>query len=154
MTDSDSKAAAFAFLNEHTAGVLSTLSADGAPHARTIYYAADDAFAIYFMTLTGTRKIDDINGDGRAAFVVSSEDKPRTLQIEGTIANLTETATITPVVRRLSDIMQAKGFLSAPLTHLDPGHSIVFYKLTPTWVRFGDFTDGIGDKIVFTEIPV
>lgn len=154
MTDPAKKAAALSFLNAHAAGVLATLSKDGAPRARTVYYAAGEDFAIYFLTLSKTRKIGDIEHNPRAAFVVSSEEMPQTIQIEGTVEDLTETATITPAIERLSQIMQKHGVLSAPLSHFSSGDKIVFYKLTPTWVRWGDFTDGIGDEAIYSEFPV
>lgn len=142
-----------AFLQKHSVGVLATLSPDGTPRARTVYYATDDSFGVYFCTLTGTRKVEDIARNVHGAFVVSDEDTPQTIQIEGTILDLTETATINDVVRTLSDKFMERGTQFAPLTHLDPG-KIAFYKLTPTWVRFGDFTDGFGADKTFTELSL
>lgn len=150
MTD-DTKAAALQFLQERSLGVLATLSPTGTPRARTVYYATDASLSIYFCTLTHTRKIEDIAHDAHGAFVVSDDTSPKTLQIEGTIEDLTETATITPVVQTLIATFMKHGTDFAPLTHLDPG-TIVFYKLTPTWIRFGDFTDGFGAQKTFTEL--
>ncbi len=141
------------FLKEHSLGVLATLSPDGAPRARSVYYAADDDCNIYFCTLAGTRKVADIAVHAQAAFVVSTSDAPQTVQLEGTITDLTETATITDEVRSLLDTLMEHGTHFAPLTHLDPG-KVAFYKLTPTWIRFGDFTDGFGADKSFTQIPV
>jgi hypothetical protein len=101
------------------------------------------------MTLTGTRKVIDIESNTHAAFVVSSEEAPQTLQIEGTLSDLTETAVIDSVTRALIAKTQERGSSFAPLTHFDSGQ-VRFYKLTPTWVRWGDFTDGFGsDKSLF-----
>lgn len=144
---------ALSFLKKHSVGVLATLSPDSTPHARTVYYAADDSYNVFFFTLTSTRKVKDIAHDAHAAFVVSDENAPQTIQIEGTISDLTETATIDDVIRRLSDTSMKHGTHFAPLTHLDPG-KIVFYKLTPTWVRIGDFTDGVSSDASFTEISL
>jgi len=152
MTEEQKKAAT-SFLTSHAVGVLATLSPEGTPRARTVYYSADDSFGVYFCTLTGTRKIEDIAQDVHGAFVVSSEDTPQTIQLEGTIADLTETATINDVIQKLSDKIMERGTHFAPLTHLDAG-TIAFYKLTPTWVRWGDFTDGFGADKTFTEISL
>lgn len=152
MTESG-KAAAASFLHTHSVGVLATLSPNGTPRARSVYYATDDSFSIYFWTLTSTRKTEDIATNAYGAFVVSDENTPQTLQIEGTISDLTETATINDVIHRLSEKFMERGTHFAPLTHLDSG-KIVFYRLTPTWVRFGDFTDGFGSDKTFTEIPL
>lgn len=144
---------ALEFLKTQEAGVLATLSEEGSPRARTVYYAADDAFNIYFFTLVGTRKVEEAARDARAAFVVFSSATPRTVQIEGTLEDLTETATMDEHVRTLSDRMLSRGLFSTPVTHLDPG-KITYYKLSPTWVRWGDFTKGEGTAAVLTEIPL
>lgn len=152
MTD-DKKSEALAFLKSRTLGVLATLSPTGAPRARTVYYAADDSFSVYFCTMTGTRKVEDMNANTLAAFVVSEEDAPKTIQIEGTITNLTNVAVVTDEVRELLSRVMERGPFFAPITHLDPG-APELYKLTPTWVRFGDFTDGIGTDASLFEIPL
>lgn len=150
---SPGNADALSFLEKHSVGVVATLSSDTTPRARTVYYASDDSFSVYFFTLSGTRKVEDIAKNAHAAFVVSDETTPQTIQIEGTLSNLSDTATITAVVQKLTTTFTERGVQFAPLTHLDPG-KIVFYKLTPTWVRFGDFTNGFGADNVFTELPL
>lgn len=149
----DTTASARTFLTSHSLGVLSTLSPEGVPHARTMYYAADDHFNVFFLTTSGTRKVTDITHSAVAAFVVSNEDSPQTIQIEGTITDCTETATIDPVTHNLLNTLRARGEHFAPVTHLDMD-GIRFYKLTPTWVRWGDFTHGQGTDAVLVEIPL
>jgi len=139
------------FLKNHAVGVLATLSPAGEPHARTVYYASNDMFEVFFLTLSGTRKVEDINDNHRAAFVVSDNATPQTLQIEGTISELTDTAEIDTVVKKLMDIFTSKGEHFAPLTHLDPGR-VLFYKLSPEWIRRGDFTKSAGTDEAFTLI--
>ncbi len=149
----DPKTGALALLKEETTGVLATISSDGSPRARTLYFTSDDAFNIFFLTFSGTQKVSEINADHRAAFVVSAPEKPQTLQIEGTISELTDTAVISPVVRILMDTLMKGGPHFAPLTHLDSGR-VLFYKLTPSRVRFGDYTHGEGTEEVLLEIPL
>lgn len=149
MNDS-SKQAALTFLKTHTLGTLATLSEQG-PRARTVYYVPNDQFEVFFFTLAGTRKVKDINADHRAAFVVSDETAPRTLQMEGTLLELPDTTIADPMVKELLDTLMEHGHHFAPLTHMDAS-SILFYKLTPTWVRWGDFTVADGSDQVFTTI--
>lgn len=152
MTDTDQKIRALAFLKACRTGVLATISPEGAPRARTIYYEPDDAFAVYFLTLDHTRKVADLRREPRAAFVISDDQAPDTLQIEGVVRDLTESASIDPAVRGLMETLQEKGAQFAPITHLDPGHHVRFYKLVPSWIRFGDFV-AQGDDAVFSELP-
>lgn len=151
-TDTEGKRdEALSFLVDHDAGVLATVSHAGEPHARMVYYTCDDAFNVYFITLKKTRKVADISSNSRAAFVVSEMEVPRTLQVEGTIEDLTNTATVDAVlvdfIRRLMD----KKPYGIPLSHFD-GDELVFYRLTPNWIRWGNFTFGQGTDQVLMRI--
>jgi|TARA_R110000824_G_scaffold401771_1_gene615623 hypothetical protein len=151
MKDIDPKVAAHSFLTSNSLGVLATLSQDGNPRARSVYYATDDNFAIYFVTLAGTRKIEDLAHHTKGAFVVSDESIPATLQIEGTIENASHTPAPSDAVRSIFDILLKRGGHFTPLTRLDTG-VVHMYKLTPTWIRWGDFSARGGSDAVFNEL--
>lgn len=142
---------ALSFLVNHDAGVLATVSRDGQPGARMVYYTADDSFNLYFMTLKNTRKVADLAANVRAAFVVSDMDTPQTIQIEGNVADLTDTATLDPLLSDFVKRLSSHQSYNIPLTHLDASE-IRFYKFTPTWIRWGDFTFGQGTDTVLTKI--
>ena len=152
MNDS-SKQTALTFLKDRTLGTLATLSGDGTPRARTIHYVASDAFEIYFITLAGTRKVEDINANHLGSFVVYDDAVPRTVQIEGTISEQADTTIGDPYMQQLLGILEAKGDHFAPLTHLD-ANTVLFYKLTPTWVRYGNFAGTDGTDAALVEIPL
>ena len=142
---------ALSFLVDHPTGVLSTVTADGQPRARLIYYTCDDAFNVFFITLKSTRKVTDIAANNKAAFVVSETEIPRTLQMEGTIADLTDTATVDPLLADFVHTLMSHTKYGIPLSHFDASE-LHFYKLTPEWVRWGDFTFGKGTDQVLTTI--
>lgn len=142
---------AISFLVDHSTGVLATVSKAGQPRARLIYYTCDDSFNVYFITLKNTRKVSDIASESRAAFVVSETDIPRTLQMEGTIADLTDTATIDPLLTDFVRRLMSHKKYGIPLSHFDT-NELGFYKLTPEWVRWGDFTSGQGTGEVLIEV--
>ena len=148
--DTDFRSQALAFLKAHQTGVLATANASG-PHARTVYFASDKAFNIYFVTHADTRKWADLEADPHAAFVVSHEKVPQTLQLEGTVTNLTKTALIDPALVDLTLVLLSNTNYFAPLTRFNPS-DMVFLKLTPTWIRWGDFTQGLGTATVLREI--
>lgn len=142
---------ALSFLVNHDTGVLATVSGSGEPRARMVYYTCDDFFNVYFITLTKTRKTGDLASHPRAAFVVAETDIPRTLQLEGVVSDLTETATndamLVGFIRRLMDVKP----YGIPLSHFDAS-AMRFYRLAPNWVRWGDFTFGQGTEEVLSEI--
>lgn len=151
MTNSTKKEEALAFLKAHTLATLATVSADGYPRARLVYYACDDLFNLYFLSLANTRKVADIRANPKAAIVVSSDDKQHMLQVEGTFEEMTDTATFGPMIAELSKNLFPENAPSAPITHMDQGKP-VFFKLVPTWIRWGNFTTGHGNTEVFEEI--
>jgi hypothetical protein len=71
--------------------------------------------------------------------------------MEGAFEEMTDTATFGPMLSQLTTHLFPKGDISAPVTHLDTAHP-VFFKFTPTWIRFADFTAGNGNKEVFSLI--
>lgn len=142
---------ALAFLKTHEAGVLATIAEAGTPRARLVYYTCDDDFTIYFLTLKSTRKANDLSTHKEVAFVVSDMEPPKTLQVEGKAEDLTKTAVndelLTTFIRRL----MSHTTFGIPLERLD-ADVITFYRVTPSWIRWGDFTFGQGTKHVLTEI--
>lgn len=151
MTEIDTKTQAHSFLAHNTFGSLATVSKEGTPRVRSLYYATDDTFAVYFVTLTGTRKVEDLAHNTSAAFVVSDENTPATLQIEGSVENITDTAVLNETVHNILATLMKKGEHFAPVTHMDTAR-VEFYKLTPTWVRFGNFVIGEGNSEVFSDV--
>lgn len=151
MTDSEKREEALAFLKGHSLATLATVSADSHPRARLVYYVSDDSFTIYFLSLANTRKVADIHANPRAAIVITDDDKQRTLQIEGVFEEMTDTATFGPMITELSRHLFPENAPEAPLTRMDHGKP-VFFKLVPTWIRWGNFTIGQGNTEVFAEI--
>lgn len=145
---------ALTFLVGHVTGVLATHStgvAGGTPRARLVYYTCDDAFNVYFITLANTRKVEDLGKDPHAAFVVAEPEIPRTIQMEGIVTDLTESATIDPMLSDLMHTLMSNEHYGAPLARFDTS-TLKFYRLSPTWVRWGDFTFGHGTDKVLSEI--
>lgn len=142
---------ALQFLIAHETGVLATAAPDGKPHARLVYYTADDSFNVYFITLAHTRKVGDIARNPHAAFVVSEPEPPRTLQIEGSVTDLTDTATLDPLLTDFVRRLMGHERFGIPLARFDSSQ-LKFFTLTPSWVRWGDFTFGQGTDTVLTKI--
>lgn len=142
---------ALAFLAQNETGVLATISPEGKAHARLVYYTSDDSFNLYFMTLANTRKVADIAVHPHVAFTVFDSVVPKTLQVEGIVTDLTDTATNDPMLVTFLQKLIPKTPYGIPLEHLDSA-VIRFFKITPDWVRFGDFTYGKGTDVVLVEV--
>ena len=147
----EKKGEALAFLRAHTTGVLSTISEAGNPRSRLLYYTCDDAFNVYFITLANTRKAADLHAHPKASFVTFDTEVPRTLQLEGDVSDLSETATNDPLLVHFVEMLMSHNTYGIPMERFDAA-KMVFYKITPTWIRWGDFTIGEGTDEVFTTI--
>lgn len=147
----DKRDDALSFLVQNETGVLATLSEEGTPRARLVYYTCDDSFNIYFITLANTRKVADLKKNPHAAFVVAQLDVPRTIQLEGVATDLTDTAEIDPTLIDFVQRLLSHEKFGIPITRFDPSE-LRFFKITPTWVRWGDFTFGTGTNEVLTEV--
>lgn len=145
---------ALAFLKSHNTGVLATVSAKGDAHASTVYYAADDEFNVYFLTLADTRKYDALRAHPQVAFTVSVPDVPQTLQLEGVAMDISLDPDAAQKKDELFEVLNANRWFYAPITKLDPATVMIIW-VRPTWVRWADyaFADA-GTQHVFKEIPL
>jgi len=73
----------FNFLNEHHAGVLSSVTPDNNPHGVVVYYAIDHDFRIHILTKTGTRKYENLVHNDHAMLTVFDPDTQTTAQVSG-----------------------------------------------------------------------
>lgn len=80
------------FLKQHTAGTLSTVTADGDPHGAVIYYSIDDEFIVRFTTKRKTRKFDNLTFRNRAMLVVYEASSQTTVQVMGIVEEISNEA--------------------------------------------------------------
>lgn len=142
---------ALAFLRSHSLGSLATISPEGMPRVRAVYYACDESLSVYFLTLENTRKVADIHADPHAAFTVTDASANQTIQIEGVFEEITDTATFGPILSELTARLFPEGQPAAPITHMDKAKP-VFFKLVSSWVRFGDFSESSVSEKAFTVV--
>jgi len=147
------RGAALAFLRAQELGVLTTVSAEGDPRARLVYYAVGDDFSVYFVTHAQTRKALDLAHNPRASFVVADEAVPQTAQVEGTVTNLTDQTTVDPMLATLTERLLSNTVYGAPLMRFDPD-TLLYFRLIPHFVKWGDFTQGHTTDEVIATVPL
>jgi len=144
---------AIAFLKNHNAGVLATVSREGNPQASIIYYVADDDFNIYFFTKIHSRKYESIAANHKAAFTIGREDVPQTLQIEGIVTELVGDGDKAEHVQQIMEMLMKTNQRFIPIAKMDADNVVMW--LEPKWIRWGDFSaPGIGNENLFADIPV
>lgn len=150
-TQNIKKADALAFLKSYNTGVLSTLSPGGTPRSRTVYYVCGEDFSIYFLTLISTRKVEDVRHHAEVAFSVSNDAVPQSIEIEGVAKDVSDLPVSDATVHAIFEQLQSNAKYQAPLTHFDAA-VVKLYRITPTWIRWGDFTSGKHTSEVLFEL--
>jgi general stress protein 26 len=118
-------------------GVISTVSAEGKPEAASMYYISDRALNIYFITRSASRKFQNLKNNTQAAFVISSEHPPKTIQLEGAVAEVVDPDEQLTYYQKLS--AQAANSMEMPPVDQMVAGEMVLMKMSTNWARFGSF---------------
>ncbi len=128
-------------------GVLAVEMLDGSPHGATVHFAhTDSPLTFYFETYRDYRKAEPLFGKEttRASFVIGCDEKTmKTLQLDG-VAEL-----IKPEEKETYDAVYFGKFPEKKEKSKDP--KFVFFKFTPTWWRFTDWTAPEGQRITVSH---
>lgn len=134
------------YIKTQRVGVLAVEMLDGSPHAATVHFAhTENPLVFYFETYREYRKAEPLFGRDktRASFVIGSdESNMRTLQLDGIIELLKPTEEVGVSVY-LGKFPEKKEKSKDP--------KFVFFKFTPTWWRFTDWTNPQGKIILLSE---
>ncbi len=119
-----------AFIHARKLGVVSSVSANGAPEAALVNLAVTDELELIFYALQDTRKCINLRRDPRIAVVVGWDDD-RTLQYEG-IAD----EPMDPELETFKQIYAASRPNAAAQMQW-PG--LTFFRVRPKWLRLSDY---------------
>lgn len=136
------RAAFVGFVRSQGWGVVASLGQDGGPQAAFLAVAATDAGELVFDARASSRKVANVARDPRVAVTVGGTDGT-TVQCEGTADVLSGADRRRCAAAYVAAFPQFAGSL------LDDG--IVLLRVTPVWVRYGDFREG---RSVMTVVDV
>lgn len=71
---------ALKFIKEQSVAVLATTSINGEPQAATMSFFIDDDFTFYFISMNGSKKLDNLKNNDKVAIVVGFGPQPMTVQ--------------------------------------------------------------------------
>jgi uncharacterized protein len=142
-----------AFLAEHTTLTLATVGPGAAPAAAAVFYAADDALNLYFLSEERTEHGRNLLANVSVAGTIQADGQDwrtiRGLQVRGEarVVKTAELAHATTVYGRRFAFVAAllagqsgPGVLSGPLARAR------FWVLRPAWMRLTDNTVRFGYK--------
>ncbi|MDH5596639.1 MAG: pyridoxamine 5'-phosphate oxidase family protein [Candidatus Peregrinibacteria bacterium] len=137
----ENKIKALKFLQEHERAVISTISDGGELESAFVFYFADDAFNLYFMTKRQTRKCTNVQANGKISFVVVDEPNMRTLQGTGEASEVVDSESNQEIFSKLIRVI-ARNVKDWPPPISKLGESdAVFIRIKPHWLRMADFSN-------------
>lgn len=144
-----------AFLAQHNTMTLATVDQGGAPQAAAVFYAADDALDLFFLSSPNSRHSANLTRQPRVAASIQADNQAwqaiQGLQIEGVarlVDGVAETAHAVWVYTGRYDFLRSllDGADGGPAALRGPLASSRFYVLRPAWIRLIDNTLGFGHK--------
>jgi hypothetical protein len=139
---------AFRYLQEHHVLTLATVW-EGRPHAAALFYVADEAGRLYFLSNPASRHAQALAQNTRVAVTIQGEQVNwrtiRGLQIEGIAEPVVEAEEREGALRRYLARFPELQDLTDCAVRTALAEATV-YCITPRWVRWIDNTKGFGHK--------
>ena len=143
------------FLAQHNTMTLATANADGTVQAAAVFYAADEAFNLIFLSSPKSRHSINLASQPRVAATIQADNQAwqtiQGLQIEGTAQGVEGPAELAQAVRVYAGRFEflrslLGGDVGGPAVLRGPLARSHFYVLRPAWIRLIDNTQGFGHK--------
>lgn len=130
-------------------GTISTVS-NSKPEAATVYFVYSTALNVYFITRKASRKYRNIQTNPNVAFVITTENPAKTIQLEGTAEEASPNEQ-SKYFSHLVSIASERNFMP-PVSQLNDSE-MVFMKINTSWICMGNFeVMKEGDKFVETKL--
>lgn len=136
------------FLQTNLLGVLSTVSADGLPHAAPIYFVSSFTYELYFITARGTQKCKNIEYKNDVVLTVVDDSRTETIQVRGKAVEAPDM--IDNTLRQLAEKLHyGSGFLDKlPVLKYKDQDKVVM-RILPSEIRLRRYTEyAFVEKIV------
>lgn len=136
-----------AFMREHQMAVQASVSSSGAPQAAVVGIVVTDELEIFFDTLAASRKAQNLRDAPRIALVIGGPAKgeERTVQYEGVADE--------PVGADLARLKALYFQYFPDGRDREALPDITYVRVTPTWIRFSDFSRSPWDIVEFDFHP-
>lgn len=144
------------YLAAHNSMTLATVGPDAAPQAAAVFYAADEALNLYFLSSPTSRHSQNLLRQPRVAATVHADGQAwqaiQGLQIEGTASQVEDAAELAHALWVYAGRFEfVRGLLvdaseAGPAALRGPVASSRLYVLRPSWIRLIDNTQGFGHQ--------
>lgn len=129
------------FLQSQKLAVIATCaSGNASPESALIAYCEDDELCLYFQSGKGTRKVKNIRANPLVSLVIGLDMGLITMQYEGSADPL----------ESFEDLKACKELFiqkNSPTTPDYFNENTIFYKVSPVWIGFSDYTSPSEPKV-------
>ncbi len=126
-------------LDKESTLCLSTSSRKGVPESAIVYYSTDNDSNFYFLTKELTRKKQHLDENNEVSLLLSDHESCSTLQIQGKAKELvTNKEKISAFNSLIKIIGEGTECWPPPIGRVEMGN-LCLYKVTPYWMRLGNF---------------
>ncbi len=129
------------FIKGNSLGVLSTINRTGVINGAAVYYVVDGNDYIYILTRSESAKARGVMSHGQVAFTVHEAGTMKVAQIQG-MAEIEQDQTTKAWV--FDQIVRPKTIRGEthlpPVTKLESSGSYIIIKITPTNIRYNNYT--------------
>lgn len=142
------------YLCKLSIAVLSTVDSDNKPHSAAMFFTVDEDLNFFLMTKSTTKKYLNCEKNKNVALTVIDPHVIKTVQVHGAIERVTDTEVTTKVIVALEEKNAVGGisYWPPPLSKIQEGE-IVILKVTPTWLRYADYSNPAAkEQDVFHQI--
>jgi hypothetical protein len=133
------------FMRGHSLAVQSSVSASPAPQAAVVGFVINNEFEIIFDTLETTRKVHNLRGNPKIAFVIGGllAGDERTVQYEGVADE-----PVGPELDRLKELY-FETFPDGRQRQNWPG--LIYVRVRPMWIRYSDYNRNPPEIVEFNS---
>ncbi|HEX8965142.1 MAG TPA: pyridoxamine 5'-phosphate oxidase family protein [Patescibacteria group bacterium] len=138
-------------LSSHNVAVVSIITPENTPYGACLYYIIDHNLNFFFLTKFNTKKAEYLQKNNNVALTIVDPIAHITFQAQGKVESVEDPEMHVYIMRRISELVSKdKGPAQTPSSKMPTDGAFVF-KVTPNWLRYGDFTKSIPEEI-FTQI--
>lgn len=131
----ENKQEALNFAKNNRLGVVSGINEEKL-YSSLVYILVEDDFSVYFITKQSSRKYEVFSKDARAAFVIGLQDSPVSVQLQGTIIELSLDEGGAVYLQQLLEVANSSSHWPTVM-HM-PGKEFAVFKFVPITGKFYD----------------
>ncbi len=130
-----------AFLKKNTLGTLATVGENGSLQLSTLFFIIEDAYVVYFVTKTSTRKYINIARNPNTTILIANAEELTSVEMSGRTEIVTDSKQVLDVITKFQILAQDSraGYWVPPVSQVT-GSQFAVCKFTPDRIEYTQFS--------------